>query len=293
MTTTTTMTEDERLQLVRYTRPERWPMLDRFPVSPGLRDSILAEVVDDDVDAVRDRVDAMHRRLTTAVADLLRSAPYRTALQRLPFRGGDRVAAFGDSLTADRLGWFDLLTRSMQLTGITGVTTHNLGLSGDTTADALERFDLLEAFRPTHVLVMLGTNDARRHGRHDDHRMVSATETGRNLAVLDELITATLGARAVFITPPPADQTRIDGFFAEAPLRWIAAELDEVAALVREVTSPHIDIHRTLQAKPTATFLDPDGVHLSLAGQQTVAALVADALDTASRPPARRATVLG
>ena len=41
------------------------------------------------------------------------------------------------------------------------MATHNLGLSGNTTADALERFDLLEAFRPTHVLVMLGTNDAR------------------------------------------------------------------------------------------------------------------------------------
>ncbi|WP_157970496.1 SGNH/GDSL hydrolase family protein [Nakamurella deserti] len=272
------MTDDERTRFVRYTRPERWPLLDRFPVSGELHDRILAEILVDSTDEVRRRRHGLRSRAHDGAATLLADPAYQAALRRLPFHGGDRVAALGDSLTADRLGWFELLTHTMRLAGYPGVATHNLGLSGDTTADALERFDLLEAFRPTHVLVLLGTNDARRHGRSTDHRMVTPSETQRNLRVLDDLIRGTLHARAVFITPPPGDQASIDRSFAGETVRWAAAELDAVAAQVRDVAVDHIDLHRVLRRQPDRTWLDPDGVHLSAYGQRLTAATIAAGL---------------
>ncbi len=278
MTTTTAMTEAQRRRMVRFTRPERWPMLDRFPVSDELHDRILAEIVLDATDEVRQRIWDLRADRNAGAAVLLSDPAYRESLRRLPFRGGDRVAALGDSLTADRLGWFELLSETMRLAGRPGVATHNLGLSGDTTADALERFDLLEAFRPTHVLVLLGTNDARRHGRGSDHRMVTPTETRRNVTVLRDLIENDLGARAVFLTPPPADQGRIDAEFGGDAIRWDAGELDVVAAVVREVCPDVVDVHRELAGRAPAEFLDDDGVHLSPDGQRLVAALVARAL---------------
>lgn len=272
------MTDDERTRFVRFTRPERWPLLDRFPVSGDLHDRILAEILVDSTDEVRRRRDGLRSRAHDGAATLLADPGYRAALRRLPFHGGDRVAALGDSLTADRLGWFELLTHTMRLAGYPGVATHNLGLSGDTTADALERFDLLEAFRPTHVLVMLGTNDARRHGRAVGHRMVTAAETRRNLGVLEDLIRGTLHARAVFVTPPPADQASIDRSFAGDTVRWSAADLDEVAGQVREVSPDHVDLHRVLRRLPDRSWLDDDGVHLSAYGQRVAAAAVAAGL---------------
>ncbi len=217
--------------------------MDRFPVSTGLHERILSEVLGESVESTRLRLRSLLSRAEHAAAELMSDTDYRESLQELPFCAGDRIAALGDSMTADRLGWFELVCDTLGSANDTGIATHNLGLSGDTTADALERFDLLEAFRPTHVLVMLGTNDARRHGRATDHRMVTLPETRRNLEVLLDLITRTLGAQAIFITPPPADQARITTFFADAPLRWDAAELDDAAELVRTLTSDHIDIH--------------------------------------------------
>ena len=202
MTATTAMTEAQRRRMVRFTRPERWPMLDRFPVGDELHERILAEIVLDTTTEVRQRIWELRTDRNAAAAVLLADPAYRDSLRRLPFRGGDRVAALGDSLTADRLGWFELLAETMRLAARPGVATHNLGLSGDTTADAVERFDLLEAFRPTHVLVMLGTNDARRHGRGSDHRMVSPAENRRNLSVLRDLVEHGLGARAVCLGRP-------------------------------------------------------------------------------------------
>ena len=263
---TAPMTDDERTQLVRYTRPERWPLLDRFPVSGDLHDRILAEILVDSPDDVRRRRHGLRSRAQHGAARLLADPGYQESLRRLPFHGGDR------------LGWFELLTQTMRLAGTPGVTTHNLGLSGDTTADALERFDLLEAFRPTHVLVMLGTNDARRHGRAVAHRMVTPTETRRNLEVLAELIRGTLHAQAVFITPPPADQAAIDRHFASDPVRWSAADLDAVAEQVRLVSPAPIDLHRVLRDRSDGGWLDPDGVHLSAQGQLIAASTVAAGL---------------
>ncbi|GAA2015339.1 hypothetical protein JL107_09110 [Nakamurella flavida] len=277
MTAPRTLPEDERMQLIRYTRPERWPLLDRFAVSGHLAGRILAEVVGEGTREVDRRIDALDGRADTAAARLIADAGYRERLAALPFRADDRVIGLGDSLTADRLGWFGLLTRTLRLADRPVPTVHNLGLSGNTTADAIERFDLVEALAPTHVLIMLGTNDARRHGHGVGHRMVSAGETGRNLSVLRDLITG-LGARAVFITPPPGDQTRIDAFFADAALRWSAADLDGVADAVRAVTPEHIDLHRVLHRLPGAAYLDADGVHLSEHGQQLAVVAVVNGL---------------
>jgi acyl-CoA thioesterase-1 len=181
-------TDQERAHFVRYTRPERWPVLDRFPVSAEMRDQLLAQMLSWSTEQVRSCVNAMAATASDIAGAMLTDPLYGAAAAGLPFRAGDRLAAVGDSLTADRLGWFDLIVASMRLAGHHDVETHNLGLSGSTTADALERFDILEAFRPTHVLLMLGTNDARRHGRRRDHAMVSPGETQRNLSALIDLV---------------------------------------------------------------------------------------------------------
>src|SRR3954447_16370348 len=64
-----------------------------------------------------------------------------------------RVLAIGDSITDDLGSWAEIL----------GVI--NGGLSGDTTAGARVRLTRLLESSPEVAIVLLGTNDARRHGR--------------------------------------------------------------------------------------------------------------------------------
>jgi acyl-CoA thioesterase I len=263
------VTDDERRHFLRYTRTGSWPMLQRFPVSADLHAGLLAEMLGCSPAHVRVLLASLGDELAEAATTMLRDPAYRAAVEALPFRPGDRVVAVGDSITADRLGWFDLLAASIERTGVPGVSLHNLGVSGNTTADVLERYDLLEAARPDRVLVMLGTNDSREHGRTRAYRMASPGETERNLAALLDLI-ADLGSAVTVITPTAVDQDRITAFFAGGPVRWSAAAVAETAAAVRRVAPACVDLHTASREAGPAGLLEPDGVHLTPAGQRFV-----------------------
>jgi len=265
---------DERVRFLRYTTPERWPSFERMPVGADLQADVLAAMLGCSRAAVGELRADLARGLEAGADELLAAPDYRRALVALPFTAGSRIVALGDSLTADRLGWFELIAASLRMSGRRDLELHNLGLSGDTTADAIERFDLLAASRPTHVLLFLGTNDARAHGRSPGPRMVSPGETRRNLAALRELITGELGASVHLITPPPGDQRLITPFFAHEALRWDAAALDEVAAVVRDLDAACIDVAARMKRRGLAGLLEADGVHLTPLGQRFVAETV-------------------
>jgi len=268
--------EAERRQFARYTHTRRWPMLQRFPVAGELHDDLLAQMMSCSVPAARAVVDGLAAEVRDTARQMLDDGVFRDRLRALPFRPGDRIVAVGDSITADRLGWFELLAAASALAGAPGGEMVNLGVSGNTTADVLERFDLLEAARPTHVLLMLGTNDVRAHGRAAGHRMVTGSETERNLRALVDLIAGELGAAITAITPPAVDQDRIDAFFASAPVRWHSADVAEVADIVLKVAPGALDLHAATRAG--GALLESDGVHPTPAGQRLILTHVVDHL---------------
>jgi len=274
-------TPRERAHLLRYTRPERWPLFERFAVGQPVREQVLAELLAAPPEEVRRLNELLREDVAKRAAELLQDEDFRTAIDAPPFVGGNRIVALGDSLTADRLGWFEIIAETLRQRGGPVPVLANLGVSGNTTADAIERFDLIEAARPTHVLVMLGTNDVRAHGRRRPHRMVRPDETRRNLRVLHELISEDLGVPVTFITPPGGDRVRIERFFAGAPLRWSATDLDGLAELVRDVDANCIDLRAELSRPGLDDPFEDDGVHLSPLGQQRVAAAVVAQLSRA------------
>jgi len=270
MTDAPRLTDYELRQFVRFTHTRHWPMLQRFPVSDDLHDELLAQMAGRPPETTRAIAGAMAEETRVNAGEMLRDPRYREALRALPFRAEDRVVAVGDSITSDRLGWFALLSASVALAGLPRATMINLGVSGNTTADVIERFDVLESARPSHVLLMLGTNDARSHGRAVAYRMVSAAETERNLRALVDLIVAGLGAGVTVITPPAVDQRRIDASFAGAPVRWRAEDVAEVAEAARKVAPTGIDLHGLTREHAGGDFLEADGVHPTPAGQRLI-----------------------
>jgi acyl-CoA thioesterase I len=271
-------TDADRRHFLRYTRTRSWPMLQRFPVDDDLHDRMLAQMLASTPETVRSLIGSLRDETRAGAGRMLADDRYRDAVAALPFRPDDRIVAVGDSITADRLGWFELLAASLDLIGRPAPTLINLGVSGNTTADVLERFDLLEAAQPTRVLLMLGTNDARAHGRTGRHRMATTRETGRNLRALVDLITRELGASITVSTPPAVDQERIDRFFTGAPLHWRADAVAEVAAAVQRAAPGAVDLHAATGARGATDFLDADGVHPTPAGQQFILTRIVDHL---------------
>ena len=286
MTDRAPLPDDERRQFLRYTRTESWPMLARHPVAGQVHRDLLAGLLATPWEQVAAEIEAMRAEAGRAAAELLTDPRVRAALEALPFGAGDRVVAIGDSITADRVGWFEMLRAAVAASGAAGFALHNLGLSGNTTADVLERFDLLAAARPTQVLLMLGTNDARRHGRVAGTSMVTGPETERNLRALVQLITGELRAGVTLITPPPVDGPAVDAYFADLPLSWDAAAVADIAARVRRVDAGCVGLHAAMQARGARELLESDGVHPTPAGQQFILATIVQHLAGAAARPA-------
>jgi lysophospholipase L1-like esterase len=145
----------------------------------------------------------------------------------------------------------------------------NGGLSGDTTTGAIARVSRLTLDRPTCAIVLLGTNDARRHGRDGAPMLVSHAETRRNLRALDAALRRRC-RRVVWITPPPV----ADPALAEPDLIWHRDDVAAKAALVRALDPAAVD----LWPEFGTDHLSPDGLHPSRAGQRLIAERVIDAL---------------
>jgi lysophospholipase L1-like esterase len=188
------------------------------------------------------------------------TAEARRAAATLPPPPRGRILALGDSITDDLGSWAEILRHG-------GADVVNGGLSGDTTTGARVRLARLLETRPERAIVLLGTNDARRHGRDGEPMLVSGGETRRNLRALDAALRRRC-AHVTWITPPPlADPT-----LAEPDLIWHRRDVAAKADLVRELDPAAVD----LWPRWGPEHLSPDGLHPSPAGQRLIAARVLD-----------------
>lgn len=156
--------DDELSTVLRFTEPAAWPSLARYPIGTERETELLARMFLQPPSKILEMRGAMDETVRSAAAELLAEPALRAAVEALPLGPDDRLVVVGDSLSADQIGWFRILTAAFALAGRTDIRTANVALSGDTTADVIERFDLIQQAAPTHVLIMVGTNDAAHTG---------------------------------------------------------------------------------------------------------------------------------
>ena len=107
-------------------------------------------------------------------------------------KSGAVIVAYGDSIAAAGK-W------QAEFEKITGESVINSGVSGDTSANGLARFESAVASKkPDLVFIAFGTNDASK----DMARYVPIEEYKKNLRDAAHRVN-NLGARAIIITPPP------------------------------------------------------------------------------------------
>lgn len=243
------MTDGELERLVRYCHPAKILGTTRLPGRLG--DDALAALYGTAAGAYRELAETLRRDAVEAAEAL------RAELEPLPVAPGERVIALGDSHTDDLASWAEVLA------ALTGAKVVNAGLSGDTTTHALARVDLLPDADRAYVL--LGTNDARRHGAAPI--LVSDAETRRNLRAIDAALRRRC-RHVVWITPPPIDAARIaaDPELVEAGVSWRLEEVARKAALVRIGRPGAVDLWPGFGAEHLAA----DGLHPSAAGQRLI-----------------------
>jgi lysophospholipase L1-like esterase len=214
----------------------------------------------------------IERRYRENVERLAASLPRRA---EPPLERPVRILALGDSITSDRESWARILARYWREDPRRRIL--DCAISGDTTASLLERYHSTVGIQEFEwVVLFIGTNDCRQ--LDEQTPMLSLEEYRRNLEILLDRLA---GKRIVLVTLPPADNARFRAFFPESGNCYDAGHLAAANRLLRELASQRKLALADLAAglEPLGgQALEPDGLHMSSAGQLVLCRLLLDLL---------------
>lgn len=208
-----------------------------------------------------------------------------------PFQAGDRVCFIGDSITHN--GKYTALVYLYYATRFPDreLRMYNCGISGDSAAGAVRRFDWdIAVHKPTAATVLLGMNDVGRtlYGRdktaekNKKAQQAAIASYAANMAQLAELLKKG-DVRTTWLTPTIYEQNADTGtenlYGCDEGLANCGRE---ALALAAKYNAPSIDIHSEmglLNAKAqklnkTFTLVGPDRVHPGDIGHLVVAYLI-------------------
>ncbi len=255
---------------------------------PGLKETHIAAMFGVELAWYRRVKAGFAEQARRAAQGLLQDTGFAGLVARLPFKRGQTVVAFGDSLTDDYQSWFEILRHLLNLARPKDrLNLVNAGISGDTTSVMISRFLDVVLLKPDWVLCMAGTNDARTHGKRPTKILVSAQETEKNLAALRHFAATQTKARWVWMTPPTVIEKSIGAhwFLASLQLMWRNKDLAAVARAVRRQGGELVDVHKAFGVPADPALLMPDGLHPSLEGQKTIVTAVVEHLAGMKRVP--------
>lgn len=182
------------------------------------------------------------------------------------------VICFGDSLTARKEGYPSPILTYKLASKLTDLKFINAGVSGNTTEQAMKRFnkEVLRK-RPDVVTVLFGSNDSATTDSH-----VELDIYKRNIMLFAKQIGP---KKTILISPPPVDES-LQPNRTNASLALYAQAVKEVA---EETGSAFIDFFQILYAKPNYKELlkgeKDDGLHFGEAGYELLSDLIANKLD--------------
>lgn len=209
-----------------------------------------------------------------------------------PFKSGDRVAFFGDSLThAENYIRF---IRDYYFTRFPGIDlkTFNCGNAGGSATDSLLRmdFDLLNN-KPDKVFVFFGMNDVDRYAYGDVEVTEEILERRRSALAryeesMEKIVRRLREANVkeiVLLSPTPYEES---AKIEEENLRGVLGALQHCAEFNErlaerygcetvDLLNPMLAINREMQkCDPTASLAGPDRVHPTVVGQAVMAYLI-------------------
>ena len=196
------------------------------------------------------------------------------------------VCGFGDSITLatrqpEETKWLGILGRLLRREhpGRT-FTMINAGVGGNTSREGLARLDRdVIVHRPDIVLVQFGGNDAT----CDQARHVDLPEYERNLECMCSRFES-IGARTVLLTFPPVVNAWHAWSQHPSYATWggpdgcVEIYRNATRAYAQASARPLVDLDAALRQRfedaGPATFILPDGVHLTASGNLVVAEAV-------------------
>jgi len=228
---------------------------------------------------------------TLLVALLLLTSPLLSgcspeAEAPVPFKSGERIIFFGDSITQAGVqpgGYVTLIAEHLAATyPDLGIEVIGAGISGHKVPDLLARMqhDVLD-LNPTVVVIYIGINDVWHWFKFEPVGTERAVYESGLHTMVRTLTTA--GIRVLLCTPSVIGE-KTDGTNETDEMLDDYAEISRSVAATESV--PVCDLHAAFQTyltvnnpeQQTEGILTIDGVHLNAAGNQFVADRILEAL---------------
>lgn len=268
------MTNDALLEkLVRFQQPEKV-----LPYARDLSARTVAAIFGTDEGDYRRAREELDRQRNAAVQRL--EPLLVPLLGALPFQPGAHLAAIGESSTADRLSWFEILRSLLEAhRPDLQLRFTNFAVPGATTTEALSALPAVQRQAPDWVFCKLGTNDSQRLGGPAGTMLVSQGETLRNLAEIRRLSLPDGKGTWVWVTPTLVDESRIASFphFAAAGITWTNADLDDLTK--RLPTGSDVVVNGSAVASEAApNAFGEDGIHPTITTHEVLCTQILQAL---------------
>jgi len=226
----------------------------------------------------RDHVAAAQSDVRQTASDLLSDPLVAKTIDRLPIPPGGTLLALGDSITAYRRGYVEILRALLDLRRPGhAIQVLNMGESGCTSAAGREiAYTQCLARRPDMVLVKLGVNDCKRFGGPGAGTLVSPAEYRRNMEDIVSAFVEHTRARLVLLTPAPVPESLVNGYgdFVSARLSLGNADIVGCADVLRSIAAqaavPLVDLVSLFGMAPDAALYTPEGLHPGPLGHRLI-----------------------
>lgn len=233
---------------------------------------------------------AVERDVRQTAGDLLADQAMAGAIDRLPVPPGGTLLALGDSITAYRRGYVEIVRAMLDLRRpADAIRVLNLGQSGYTSAAGLEvTYTQCVREHPDLVLVKLGVNDSKRFGSPCGGRLVSLAEYRRNMMAIVAAFVERTSARLVLLTPTPVPKSLVNSYpdFVSVGLRIDHADIAGCADVLRSIAAETevllVDLVSLFGSQPDPALYTPEGLHPGPQGQRLIVGELLRVLDSAA-----------
>lgn len=230
-----------------------------YPASFDILRPMVGDMSDAELRAFLDKIENVHAQ---------RAAELKKAYEReINVIRGKKVLFLGDSLTSDNFGYRRTVTRAAELNALDG------SVSGGTSSALLHSAKMqLQSFKPDIVSIMIGTNDSVCI-ESDNLPQVGTEEYGRNVKAIVEW-SLNIGAHVLLFEIPPVHEERFSkSFTSQYKLQSngnIATYNSVLKNIADECGIPLLSNAWIADGDKNSLF-EPDGIHLSLEGQELFA----------------------
>lgn len=175
----------------------------RYPLYQGANPANIAAFMGISLHEYQEALKKFDEIAKNAAISLIDEQEIRYQLKQLPFQQGQTILAFGDSLTDDKQGWFEILRHLVEIyLPKPQLRWINAGISGDTSYDALRRLRKVLGSSPDWLIVAFGTNDAARPLLAPDRTVISLADFWENIQVISKVAEEYIPNQPIWITPP-------------------------------------------------------------------------------------------